>query len=710
MEIKKDYLYPFIISFLFFCLYLYLSPPGIIFGDSPELILASYTLGIAHPPGYPLYSILTRAFHYLIPFISYDRACNIFSIFVSSVSLFIFFTTLRKINISLLISILVTITLGFSEVYIKQSLISEVYSLNNFFFTLSFYIIVSYYFNNDKRKIFLAFFITGVGLANHHTLLSVFIIEILFFIILYGRDLKTVLISLLFFLLGLTVYLYLPFRSKANPALDWGDPESLDSFLDVILRKQFGFGGGDRSFDKFVNQIVSFGNFLNDQIFIFLILIMLFGVFLLIKKEKKLFVLFLIFLINGVLTPIALNSSDEDFFLVKEFLTPSIISALIFVAYGINKFSNKKWFTCVYLTIFVFTVSYKFYYDIETLNRRNDVYAYKLAEDSLKNLPTGSFLIGESDYTLFPLWYVQYVDGLRRDVTVLDADFLMLPWYQKQNINKLPILKGLIPDISSHSSSRKGSVLDEAVLEGFKLDQSELLAKNIKDKLGKEVFFTYDFFEMAKFYKPQLLKILNQYGLVYHLTFDNRLSSSNLSIDLNHLSKKINLSKEELIFLTPYVPYLIEKADDLYRKFDIVGAINYLNNAFYISPSPEKAIYLAYALADEGKNLEKAERLLHYAEKNSMVSLPKQNLVKGLISLRKNRFDDAYVFLSQEEKNNPMECDAKIFLIELLLKKSEKDMANRYFAEIQSICGDYYIQRAKKTIITSGGQRINHQE
>lgn len=696
MEIKKSLLYPASLSFIFFCIYLFFSPPGIVFGDSPELILASYSLGITHPPGYPLYSLLTKAFHYIVPFLSYAKACNTFSAFISSISLFIFFKTLERANVSILICTLSTLTLAFSEVYFKQSQISEVYSLNNFFFVTLLFLITSYYFNPQKRKIFLAFFLIGLGLANHHTLLSFLVVGILFFFLLVKKNIKTFLIALLFLILGLTTYLYLPVRSMSNPVLDWGDPESIGNFLEVILRKQFGFGGGERSFEKFLNQLLSYGIFLWEQLFILIILSIL-GIYLLFRQEKKLLLpIFLIFLINGLLTPIVLNSTEEDFFLVKEFLTPSLIMAIFFVAYGAGNFNPKRWFVYLYLSLFIFSLGYKFYLDVDSLDKRKDIYSYRLAKDSLEFLPQGAFIIGESDYTLFPLWYLQYVEGVRKDVTVLDADFLMLPWYQRQNITRIPILKELIPDISSHASSRKGSFLDESVLEGFKLDQSELLARNIKEKLNKEVFFTYDFYEMSRFYKPQVLKNLYNYGVVYHLTFDKKFNYDYSKLDVSHLLGSINLNKEELIFLTPYIPTLIEKAQLHYKSFETTKAIEYLNNAFYIAPRPEIAIYLAYVLADEGKELKRSEILLRYAQRGTNVFLPRQNLILGLIALRQNRLNDAYTFLLQEEKINPDSCDAKIFLLELFLKKGERDKAELYFKEVESKCGDYYKERVSR--------------
>ncbi|HKQ61790.1 MAG TPA: DUF2723 domain-containing protein, partial [Candidatus Polarisedimenticolaceae bacterium] len=43
-------------------LFLATSPPTVYFGDGGELIAAAHALGVAHPPGYPLYVVLGHAF------------------------------------------------------------------------------------------------------------------------------------------------------------------------------------------------------------------------------------------------------------------------------------------------------------------------------------------------------------------------------------------------------------------------------------------------------------------------------------------------------------------------------------------------------------------------------------------------------------------------------------------------------------------------
>ena len=43
-------------------LYLRTAARDIVFGDSPELTGAAITLGVAHPPGYPLWTMLAHIF------------------------------------------------------------------------------------------------------------------------------------------------------------------------------------------------------------------------------------------------------------------------------------------------------------------------------------------------------------------------------------------------------------------------------------------------------------------------------------------------------------------------------------------------------------------------------------------------------------------------------------------------------------------------
>src|SRR5262245_48960660 len=65
----------FTVALVTYALTLYRTVPG---GDSGELILAAQTLGVAHPPGYPLFTMLGKLFS-LLPFSTIAWRINLLS-------------------------------------------------------------------------------------------------------------------------------------------------------------------------------------------------------------------------------------------------------------------------------------------------------------------------------------------------------------------------------------------------------------------------------------------------------------------------------------------------------------------------------------------------------------------------------------------------------------------------------------------------------
>ncbi|MCD6311687.1 MAG: DUF2723 domain-containing protein, partial [Elusimicrobia bacterium] len=63
----KNYRLPAAVAAVFF-IFLYNLSPSVYVGDSSELIAASATLGVAHPPGYPVFVIITSFMSKFFPF------------------------------------------------------------------------------------------------------------------------------------------------------------------------------------------------------------------------------------------------------------------------------------------------------------------------------------------------------------------------------------------------------------------------------------------------------------------------------------------------------------------------------------------------------------------------------------------------------------------------------------------------------------------
>ncbi|HKO17234.1 MAG TPA: DUF2723 domain-containing protein [Gemmatimonadaceae bacterium] len=89
------------------------------------------------------------------------------------------------------------------------------------------------------------------------------------------------------------------------------------------------------------------------------------------------------------------------------------------------------------------------------VNRRvrpGDELPHQLAEALLGSAPPRAVLFVEGDNDTYPLWYLQEVDGYRRDVTVVTIPLLAADWYQRE----LSRRHDLIPKLSDGSLAPAG--------------------------------------------------------------------------------------------------------------------------------------------------------------------------------------------------------------------------------------------------------------
>ena len=215
---------------------------SVYFGDSGEFIAVAKVLGIAHPPGYPLYTMIAHLFTYL-PFGNIAFRVNLFSAFTSSLTCVVVYFICLKLTRNRLASASASLFLAFSYLFGLYSLVAEVFSLNNLFVALIILISLNIFENPKNQRLFyLLSFTFGLSLTNHHTIL--FLTPALVFLVLSTNPKlllqpKFLIYGTSFFILGLLPYLYLPLRALQNPILNWGDPDTISKFLNVILRRDY---------------------------------------------------------------------------------------------------------------------------------------------------------------------------------------------------------------------------------------------------------------------------------------------------------------------------------------------------------------------------------------------------------------------------------------------------------------------------------------
>ena len=179
--------------------YFFTLAPTVTLEDGGELAVASDYLGVPHPPGYPIWTLMTWFFQWIFHWVKYNGypnpswsvglasavsgagACGLLALLISrsGADLLRSVPALKeKIGfqtenlLCLAAGISGGLLLAFSPVLWSQSVIVEVYSLNAFFQMLVLLLIYMWMCRpKSDNLLYAAAFLFGLGLTNHQTLL-----------------------------------------------------------------------------------------------------------------------------------------------------------------------------------------------------------------------------------------------------------------------------------------------------------------------------------------------------------------------------------------------------------------------------------------------------------------------------------------------------------------------------------------------------------
>jgi 4-amino-4-deoxy-L-arabinose transferase-like glycosyltransferase len=262
-----------IVATLILSLYSQTLSPSIAGGDSGEIVAEGCILGVAHPPGYP---ILTIIIHILISIfkngtVAYrinlfrymNNKCklkrlltsymfNLLSIFYSAIC-----TTGASICIGLSVLHLsprkhplggIILSMGMfalSPLIWQYAVTSEVFPLNTFLASLIIYLTISFTKTNNVYYSYIGALICGLALCNQHTIILYEVPLILWILFLQRRmlikNISVLVIQSILFIIGISFYVYLPIASHMSPKDgSWGDVTSLYGFIHHFLRRDYG--------------------------------------------------------------------------------------------------------------------------------------------------------------------------------------------------------------------------------------------------------------------------------------------------------------------------------------------------------------------------------------------------------------------------------------------------------------------------------------
>lgn len=447
-DIKHSSLWPIVfptlIILLSFSIYLSTVCPTVYEDDSGELISAAYTLGIGHPPGYPLFCILGKIFTVIFPVANIAYRVNLCSVSLALFTILLLYFLLKHIlktifqntedTIIPVISFAASLCFAFSNTFWSQTITSEVYTLNTLFVTailyLSVKILKSYIANSGPfagkssyTHIYLLTFIFGLSLTNHH---SMILFAPLFLIVLYIQRFKKNLLKLgLLGILPLSVYLYLSICSYANPPIDWSNPETFSSLLTHVLRKQYGkIGEAIYTPDLWFSQIKSYITSLLSQITPVLFAVSIIGLIYLYLKNKRLLTgTAVMFLLTGIFFVMALNfyPIPEDIDTVKVFFIPSYIIMVIWLAAGLLVLQQflKRFFAHIYI-FFIFLPIIPVFAHIDENDISRHTFIYYYGSNVLATVRPNAMIVPISDSQAFSIAYLTCCEKIRADVKIFD--------------------------------------------------------------------------------------------------------------------------------------------------------------------------------------------------------------------------------------------------------------------------------------------------
>ncbi len=403
-------------------------------GDAGDLVASILDRGFAHPPGYPLYSLLGIIFS-LLPVASLSPAGKItlVSTLSSVFSLFFVYLIIRQIsekevNIPLVITVI--LSGAFNYLIWLYSVIPEVFPLNALIILSIYYLSIRYYKSAKTAYLYLLSFMFGLGVSHHHTF--ILIAPALFYLIWQKRKvIKFAPINIggvfLLMLAGLSPYLYVVYAycfSKAE--IIWGKTDSLSGLLDLILRKGYGtFVAGPFVSNIPIHRFLQIKNLflfvINDfSYFYILIFILALAYYLRLEKkspEKKIFnslwialatfgpVFF--FYANFPLTSKFLFATLERFFISFYFFCLIILYFGILKLFDIFKrFFSEKYIYVLFLVVvalYPLATALKNYPLIVSL--KNDQTAENLGKDIIDSTGKKSILLLSTDTILFNTQY-----------------------------------------------------------------------------------------------------------------------------------------------------------------------------------------------------------------------------------------------------------------------------------------------------------------
>lgn len=488
---RSDTVVGIVLAVVSFLVYLTTVSPSLGYWDSSEIAAVLSTLGVTHPTGYPLFTIIGWGIaHVPTGFRPYYNL-NLMVALYCSLSVFFFYRlfvfllsekaarlfafirnensekphsstnpTNPKTQIAAGTAVLV---LAFSRTFWTEAVSLEVYSFHLVFLSLASLLFVKalaeHVVNPGKsadRWWLLFALILGLSFSHHMmmVLLAPAFLTLYFTVLGFGRPAWSKIgKAVIPFVAGLSFYLYLPLRAAQGAVMNWGDPDTLHRFWLHISAAQYRFkmfASPEVPIKKLSAFLAAFPAEFGYVPLIFAAA----GLVWLCLHTRRLLV-FTILIVAGCLF-YAFNYDFDD----PNFYLHVYVATAIWIAFGARWFlalvgtGLKQWSAralCAVVVLFPFDMNYV------SVDESQNYAVEDYVRNLLDPLPPNALILSDDLQGLIPgAYYLQLVEGVRPDVVVVGHGVLAYPWYLEQLEKRYPgLLKGVQPEIRAYEIERR---------------------------------------------------------------------------------------------------------------------------------------------------------------------------------------------------------------------------------------------------------------
>jgi hypothetical protein len=468
----------FLVALLLYCCTL---APTVTPTDSGELILVAHGLGIAHPPGTPLWVILAHLAS-LVPLgnvavrINFSSAlfaalaCAMLTLAVAELMITSAYLPARKKRAQprkkaedsgvdrLLVfapALGAGLLMAFSRTLWFYGTITEVYALNALLILTVFFLMLRWrrlvtqtilsarlykgaVVTKHDHYLYGAAALFGLALGVHHVTVGL-TLPALAVIVYRTQALKfftsrRLLYSALISIGALiVVYAYLPIAASRSPVINWGNPRSLQEIWWHITGRQY------RVFLSFTPNTVGrqFAEFCGMAMREFspawlplTLVLALAGTVSAYRQDRTVFWFLFLIVVSNLAYDLSYQIAEDK----DAYYLPVFISIAIAAGFGlrwliqISNYKPSRAYSVAAIAVLLtsaiaFTANWPFN------NRRHYFIAHDYVENLLSAIEPNGLLLTQDWQVISPTFYVQELEQHRRDVKVVDVNLLRRSWY-----------------------------------------------------------------------------------------------------------------------------------------------------------------------------------------------------------------------------------------------------------------------------------------